>query len=60
MGQFVSDWDKILTETLVKHGRCRADYMQGTRLTFRTKEDAMHFAEKQGQFALYNDLKRFS
>ncbi|KAL0580620.1 ndufs4 NADH dehydrogenase Fe-S protein subunit [Marasmius crinis-equi] len=25
-----------------------ADYMQGTRLSFRTKEDAMHFAEKQG------------
>jgi hypothetical protein len=26
-----------------------ADYMQGTRLSFRTKEDAIHFAEKQGQ-----------
>lgn len=25
-----------------------ADYMQGTRLTFRSKEDAIHFAEKQG------------
>ncbi|EAU86085.1 NADH-ubiquinone oxidoreductase 21kDa subunit [Coprinopsis cinerea okayama7 len=25
-----------------------ADYMQGTRLTFRSKEDAAHFAEKQG------------
>ena len=25
-----------------------ADYMQGTRLGFRTKEDAIHFAEKQG------------
>ncbi|KAG6820705.1 hypothetical protein H0H93_012758 [Arthromyces matolae] len=25
-----------------------ADYMQGTRLSFRSKEDAMHFAEKQG------------
>ncbi|KAF8645142.1 hypothetical protein AX16_007970 [Volvariella volvacea WC 439] len=25
-----------------------ADYMQGTRLSFRTKEDAIHFAEKQG------------
>lgn len=22
--------------------------MQGTRLNFRTKEDAVHFAEKQG------------
>ncbi|EJF61067.1 NADH-ubiquinone oxidoreductase 21kDa subunit [Dichomitus squalens LYAD-421 SS1] len=25
-----------------------ADYMQGTRLNFKTKEDAIHFAEKQG------------
>jgi len=25
-----------------------ADYVQGTRLSFRTKEDAIHFAEKQG------------
>ncbi|EIW59676.1 uncharacterized protein TRAVEDRAFT_46977 [Trametes versicolor FP-101664 SS1] len=25
-----------------------ADYMQGTRLSFKTKEDAIHFAEKQG------------
>jgi len=25
-----------------------ADYMQGTNLKFRTKEDAIHFAEKQG------------
>ena len=32
--------------------RRSADYMQGTRLTFRSKEDAMHFAEKQGQFIL--------
>ena len=26
----------------------RADYMQGTRVSFRSKEDAIHFAEKQG------------
>lgn len=26
----------------------RADYMQGTRLSFKSKEDAIHFAEKQG------------
>ncbi|KAF8957246.1 ETC complex I subunit conserved region-domain-containing protein [Flammula alnicola] len=25
-----------------------ADYMQGTRISFRSKEDAVHFAEKQG------------
>lgn len=28
----------------------RADYMQGTRMAFTTKEDAIHFAEKQGAF----------
>ena len=27
----------------------RTDYMQGTRLSFRSKEDAIHFAEKQGE-----------
>ncbi|KXN88288.1 NADH-ubiquinone oxidoreductase 21 kDa subunit, mitochondrial [Leucoagaricus sp. SymC.cos] len=27
---------------------CSADYMQGTRLSFRSKGDAIHFAEKQG------------
>ncbi|KII86758.1 hypothetical protein PLICRDRAFT_55666 [Plicaturopsis crispa FD-325 SS-3] len=26
-----------------------ADYMQGTRITFKSKEDAVHFAEKQGR-----------
>ena len=26
----------------------RADYMQGTRISFRSKEDAIHFSEKQG------------
>ncbi|KAF8555734.1 Ndufs4, NADH dehydrogenase Fe-S protein 4 [Imleria badia] len=25
-----------------------ADYMQGTRISFKSKEDAIHFAEKQG------------
>jgi len=25
-----------------------ADYMQGTHLTFESKEDAVYFAEKQG------------
>ncbi|KAJ7819415.1 Ndufs4, NADH dehydrogenase Fe-S protein 4 [Mycena olivaceomarginata] len=25
-----------------------ADYMQGTRLTFKSQEDAIHFAKKQG------------
>ena len=30
-----------------------ADYMQGTRISFRTKEDAMHFAEKQGMSVIF-------
>lgn len=34
-----------------------ADYMQGTRLSFKTKEDAIHFAEKQGMSL---ELLRFS
>lgn len=25
-----------------------ADYLQGTQLFFKTKDDAIHFAEKQG------------
>lgn len=32
----------------------RADYMQGTRMTFRSKEDAIHFAEKQGISSFLN------
>ncbi|GJE98517.1 electron transport chain complex I subunit [Phanerochaete sordida] len=37
-----------------------ADYMQGTRLSFRTKEDAIHFAEKQGwdYFVQHPEVKR--
>ena len=31
---------------------CSADYMQGTKLSFKSKEDAIHFAEKQGAFPL--------
>jgi hypothetical protein len=39
----------ILIPTVIKVTlTVRADYMQGTRLSFRTKEDAIHFAEKQG------------
>lgn len=26
-----------------------ADYVQGVRMNFKTKEDAIHFAEKQGE-----------
>ncbi|CDO75296.1 hypothetical protein BN946_scf184654.g4 [Trametes cinnabarina] len=37
-----------------------ADYMQGTRLSFRTKEDAIHFAEKQGwdYYVAATEIKR--
>jgi hypothetical protein len=39
---------------------CSADYMQGTRQSFRTKEDAIHFAEKQGAFPLPITLARLA
>jgi hypothetical protein len=39
---------------------CSADYMQGTRQSFRTKEDAIHFAEKQGAFSLPIALARLA
>lgn len=38
---------QTLLKTKLAHS---ADYMQGTRLSFRSKEDAIHFVEKQGQF----------
>lgn len=34
-----------LLSSLLSH---RGDYMQGTSLKFRSKEDAIHFCEKQG------------
>jgi hypothetical protein len=30
----------------------RADYNQGVRMSFRSKEDAIHFAERQGMSQL--------
>lgn len=33
------------------HDAGSADYMQGTRVSFRSKEDAIHFSEKQGIFS---------
>ena len=30
-----------------------ADYMQGTSLKFKSKEDAVHFCEKQGAFGSF-------
>jgi NADH dehydrogenase (ubiquinone) Fe-S protein 4 len=36
----------------------RADYMQGTRISFNSKEDAIHFAEKQGNLFQFS-CKRY-
>ncbi|KAG2066464.1 hypothetical protein BDR04DRAFT_1030073 [Suillus decipiens] len=46
------DWDILLGagrwENPLMGYASSADYMQGTRVSFKSKEDAMHFAEKQG------------
>ncbi|PPQ96684.1 hypothetical protein CVT26_010313 [Gymnopilus dilepis] len=48
------DWDTLpgagRWENPLMGWASSADYMQGTRITFRSKEDAIHFAEKQGMF----------
>jgi hypothetical protein len=38
----------------------RADYVQGTRISFRSKEDAIHFAEKQGMFTPFTISELYS
>ena len=48
MGEFVSAQRVQHTQRSALMCNRSADYMQGTRLSFRTKEDAIHFAEKQG------------
>ena len=45
------------TQCVVIDDGCRADYVQGTRLSFRSKEDAIHFAEKQGKSPVSLSLK---
>lgn len=46
------DWDTLpgggRWENPLMGWASSADYVQGTRLSFRSKEDAIHFAEKQG------------
>lgn len=46
------DWDTLpgsgRWENPLMGWASSADYMQGTRVTFETKEDAMRFAERQG------------
>ena len=49
MGEFVSDTCSRRPSSLSLTRMGSADYMQGTRLNFKTKEDAIHFAEKQGE-----------
>jgi len=56
------DWDTMLGggrwENPLMGCVSSADYMQGTRMTFSTKEDAMRFADKQGALVFYSYLKR--
>ncbi|KAH9969772.1 ETC complex I subunit conserved region-domain-containing protein [Russula dissimulans] len=46
------DWDTLSGggrwENPLMGWASSADYVQGTRLSFRSKEDAIHFSEKQG------------
>lgn len=46
------DWDVLSKghrwENPLMGWQSSADYMQGTHLGFKTKEDAIHFANKQG------------
>ncbi len=46
------DWDVLQKGHRWEHPlmgwQASADYLQGTQLFFKTKEDAIHFAQKQG------------
>lgn len=46
------DWDILSKghrwENPLMGWQSSADFMQGTHVNFKTKEDAIHFAEKQG------------
>jgi len=46
------DWDVLgkgyRWENLLMGWQSSADFMQGTHVNFKTKEDAIRFAEKQG------------
>jgi len=41
-------WGARSIKILVRWTDCSGDYMQGTKMQFNTKEDAIAFAEKQG------------
>lgn len=51
MGKFVSTIQDSNVWSLINFACTTnsADYMQGTRMSFKSKEDAIHFAEKQGE-----------
>lgn len=53
LGKLVSVLHVFNVCNRVVHGENSADYMQGTRLSFKSKEDAIHFAEKQGRFLIH-------
>jgi len=42
---------QLRDELLIVHVT-QCDYMQGTRMSFKSKADAIHFAEKQGSFGM--------
>ncbi|TFK68571.1 hypothetical protein BDN72DRAFT_769129 [Pluteus cervinus] len=58
------DWDTLQGggrwENPLMGWASSADYMQGTKITFKSKEDAIHFAEKQGwdYFVQQSTVKR--
>jgi len=58
------DWDTMLGggrwENPLMGWASSADYMQGTRMTFSTKEDAMRFADKQGALVLVSFRNGFT
>ena len=55
--QWKMDWDILPRghrwENPLMGWQSSADFMQGTHIFFKTKEDAIHFAEKQGAYACF-------
>jgi ETC complex I subunit conserved region len=56
--QWRLDWDPLPKghrwENTLMGWQSSGDFMQGTHIFFKTKEDAIHFAEKQGISCLYS------
>lgn len=54
---WASSYVEVLTVLLYQISQIpRADYMQGTRVLFSTKEDAVRFAEKQGKLIFVRSI----